>query len=550
MPSISSPRDAVQAAGRLCQLGRVAEAVELCTKAIIHFPFDSALLGTLGLCYFSLRQAVLAADAFKRALKLSPNVAHLHYNLGLALEMQDLWLDAMPAYRRATELAPKDEPPYLKLAELLMAQGKAEEAENLLAIGLANIPNSFRIWLLMAKARVENRNSAGVEEAYRKAMEISPAAANAYGFWLQVEGRLDEASEIFERSLAANPKQGMTYYALLDRKLDSAALAIRISQMEPLVNDSALSDSDSLYLFYALGKAYEQVRRYESAMECFDRANTLAYHLHNEGRPFDQSQLREINDVTMAAFDNSIERPGCSSSCRPIFVVGMIRSGTTLVEQILGCHPDVAAAGELRFWVHEPHVRYPYDQLDRAGIEDIAGRYLEELNKANASEPFVIDKMPLNYTILGFIHTVFPQAKIVHVRRNPVDTCLSIYSNYFGAGPSFPYRKENIVFNYREYLRLMDHWRKVIPASKLIEVDYEDLVSSPEFSIRQIVESCGLEWSEACLRHYESRNAVNTPSRLQVRQPMYTTSTEKWRRYGPWLGVFADLLRPDERELL
>lgn len=542
MNTISSPRDALQATGRLCRSGRVAEAVELCKAAIARFPFDSALLNTLGLCYFSLRQAVPAAQAFERALTISPNAAHLHYNLGLALEMQDRWIDALPAYRRATELAPADEPPYLKLAGLLLNSGRADEAAQLLSAGLVHLPDSVRLWILLATARVDRRDTSGAEHAYRRALEISPAAANAYGFWLQVEGRFAESFDVFEQSLEDNPKQGMTYYALLDRHVGAQTATLRLAQMEPLVDDPDLSDDDRLYLFYAIGKAYDQAGLYEAAMRSFDRANEMAYHLHNEGRPFDQDQFRKINDVTMSAFDGTAPRPGGNVSRRPIFVVGMIRSGTTLVEQILSSHRDVAAAGELRFWVNEPRSQYPYDQLDSAAIQDISLRYMQELDKADASRQFVTDKMPLNYANLGFMHTVFPQARIVHVRRHPVDTCLSIYSTYFGAGPNFPYRKENIAFNYREYLRLMDHWRSVIPTSNLIEVDYEQLVSSPEPEIRSLVDRCGLPWDEACLRHEENQSAVNTPSRWQVRQPMYTTSTERWRRYEPWLGAFRELL--------
>jgi tetratricopeptide (TPR) repeat protein len=394
---------------------------------------------------------------------------------------------------------------------------------------------------LLAKARTDNRDTSGAEQAHRQALDISPAAANAYGFWLQVEGRIVESFEVFMRSLIDNPKQGMAYYALLDQKVGPDEATMRLTQMEPLVNDPYLAEFERLYLFYALGKAYEHLKRYEPAMESFDRANEIAYRIHNEGHPSDEHRIREINDATMAAFDGSVRRPVGNLSQRPIFVVGMVRSGTTLVEQILSSHPDVGPAGELEFWQTEPLLHYPYDRLEQPVIKEIATRYLDELIKADALRPRVTDKMPLNYRYLGFINTVFPEAKIVHLRRHPVDTCLSIYSNYFGGGP-FPYRKESIVFNYREYLRMMDHWRKVIPPSNLIEVDYEDLVSSPEPAIRRIIDGCGLPWDDACLRPDENRSAVNTPSRWQVRQPMYTTSSEKWRRYEPWLGAFRELL--------
>jgi hypothetical protein len=153
----------------------------------------------------------------------------------------------------------------------------------------------------------------------------------------------------------------------------------------------------------------------------------------------------------------------------------------------------------------------------------------------------ITDKQPLNYELLGLINIVFPKAKIIHIRRNPLDTCLSIYSTHFGGGPNFAYKQENIVFHYREYLRLMEHWRRVLPAEVFFEIDYEELVADKEGVTRQIIDFCGLPWDDACLRHNEKKSMVTTPSRWQARQPVYATSVEKWRHYEPWLGGLLEL---------
>jgi hypothetical protein len=225
----------------------------------------------------------------------------------------------------------------------------------------------------------------------------------------------------------------------------------------------------------------------------------------------------------------------------PIFIVGMMRSGTTLVEQILSSHPDVGAGGEISFWGDVnlgPSSRLP----DEEGLKRVQAKYLDLLQQLTPGKPHVTDKMPSNYLALGMIHLAFPNAKIIHCKRDPVDTVLSIYMTPNSVPVGFGYVRENLVFAYKEYRRLMKFYRSVLPGETMLEVQYEDLVAEPEVQTRRMVEFLGLEWSDACLHHEANTRAVTTPTLWQARQPVYKSSVKKWKNYDAWLGAFRELI--------
>jgi len=236
--------------------------------------------------------------------------------------------------------------------------------------------------------------------------------------------------------------------------------------------------------------------------------------------------------------------PSPSDSEVPVVVVGMMRSGTTLVEQILSSHADVLPAGEQRFWALNWQRAFAGENggfLPRRAAQ-VGREYLGKLVTMYPDAPRITDKMPGNYLVAGLIHFALPNARIIHMRRHPVDTCISIYGTFNRAHVEFAHNRENIVFAYQQYQRLMDHWRSVLPPSRFLEVDYEQLVSDRLDVARELVKFLGLEWDEAVLHHEKNVHAVSTPSAWQVRQPVYTSSVERWRRFEPWLGAFAELL--------
>lgn len=223
----------------------------------------------------------------------------------------------------------------------------------------------------------------------------------------------------------------------------------------------------------------------------------------------------------------------------PALIVGMPRSGTTLVEQIVSSHPLVAAGGELTFWT---------DQRETAAAKDAASRlaagYLALLRRIGPGSERVTDKNPFNFLHLGAIRLALPHARFIHVRRDPIDTCLSIYFTRFATPQAFAYDRGDLVFYYRQYERLMAHWRAFIPADRLLEIDYESLIANRESLTRRMIAFCGLPWDAACLAPESNPRLVRTASVWQARQPVYRTSVERWRRYEPWLGELSQLRTP------
>jgi hypothetical protein len=233
-----------------------------------------------------------------------------------------------------------------------------------------------------------------------------------------------------------------------------------------------------------------------------------------------------------------------SCDATPVLIIGMPRSGTTLVEQIVSSHPEVGAGGELNFWNERGAAwhRSGAAGIDTPFLAKAAVDYLRVLRAIAPRAARVTDKMPFNFLWAGLIHLAFPRAIIIHCRRTAVDTALSIHQTHFHPGLAFPTGGAELVAYFRSYQRLTDHWRSVLPADRFIEVDYEDLTRAPEPEIRRIIAACGLQWHDACLRPDRNPRAVKTPSKWQTRQPIYRNSVARWRRYEPWLGPLRALV--------
>jgi len=297
-------------------------------------------------------------------------------------------------------------------------------------------------------------------------------------------------------------------------------------------------------LCYALGKYNDDTRQYDAAFASYERANRLKRQLAGA---FDRDEFSRSVDAIIAAHPAEAMRgqAGGSGSRRPLFIVGMPRSGTSLTEQILASHPEVFGAGELRFWglqVQKHLSSMPSWMHDVPLLQDIATQYEAELQRHSAAASRVVDKMPGNFLNLGLIHAAFPQARILHTRRNPIDTCLSIYFQGFNNQHTYANDLDDLAFYYREYHRLMAHWRAVLPPEVLLDVPYEELVEDQEGWSRRIIDFIGLEWDERCLDFHETERKVGTASNWQVRQKIYKTSKERWRNYEKFVGPLLPLL--------
>jgi hypothetical protein len=304
-----------------------------------------------------------------------------------------------------------------------------------------------------------------------------------------------------------------------------------------------LPDEERMVLHFVLGKAHDDLGEHAEAMRHFDAGNSIrARSLRSDRAEFEASLDRQIKRFTPELF-GQLAGFGTEDET-PLLIVGMPRSGTTLVEQIVSSHPAVTAGDELSFWASHGT---GLECAEGPGFTPDAARalttaYLTLLRKIGPSATRVTDKLPFNYLRLGLIRVLLPNARIIHCRRHPIDTCLSIYSTLFKPRMDFISSKADLAFSYRQYARLMDHWRTVLPPDRFLEVEYERLIADRGTETRRLIAFAGLDWDEACLKPERNERVVMTASAWQARQPVYSTSVGRWRNYEPWLGELRELV--------
>jgi hypothetical protein len=371
-----------------------------------------------------------------------------------------------------------------------------------------------------------------------------PRNAMAYdllGSVLSELGRFEEARACFDRTVAIAPMLAGSYYDLVRCRPVTNDDKGLLQGMQAALTTPGLEAGQRLRVHLAIGKAAEDLGDYALAMHHFDAADAV----RRGSAVFDSAAFSILVDRLIARCTPEFiaRAPELGSrDVTPVLIIGMPRSGTTLVEQIVSMHPEVGAGGELNFW----NMRGPEWNSDGAAdkqfLAKAAADYLGVLRAIAPTAARVTDKMPFNFLWAGLIHVACPRATIIHCRRAAIDTALSIHQTHFHPSMPFPTGGAELVAYFRGYQRLIEHWRSVLPADRFIEVDYEDLTRAPEPVIRGIIAACGLAWHDACLRPESNPRAVKTPSKWQTRQPIYRTSVERWRRYEPWLGPLRALV--------
>jgi tetratricopeptide (TPR) repeat protein len=480
---------------------------------------------------------------------LDSNTAQHHEHLGNALLAEGRTSEAVTSYQRAIGLDPHSFQSLLSLARIMHASRQWPMAEEYFRRASEINPASFEVQIRWATALLQTGGVGKAEEKVRLAIDIDPENFRAYevlGEVLQRQGRFEEAVVAYEQALSLDSNSSVNSFQgiVASKKIVESDRPL-VERMVSLSRAELPSQRAELVLVASIGKALDDLQDYKGAIEQFGRAREIAKSL-NKRPPFDRDAAVHTVDTnkdlfTKAVFDRY--NHGIETDL-PVFIVGMPRSGTTLLEQVLSSHPEVGAGGELPFWRQSRVSRNPETALQPAFATEEAINYRRLLRSIGPKKRRVTDKMPINYALLGSLHVMFPNARIIHCRRHPVDTCLSILMNTLltAEPPSYIFEPDDTVFFYRQYLRLMSHWREVLPSDRFLEVDYEELVVHGETTTRKIIGFCGLEWNEACLSPELNEREVSTPSKWQVRQPIYSSSVERWRRYEPWLGPYRDLL--------
>jgi tetratricopeptide (TPR) repeat protein len=532
-------------AAGLLGAGRPADAVVPLREAALLEPGNPIIQHDIGLACLEIDRLSDAIAAFQRALASNPRYTDAYFRLGIALEKLGDHGGAILAYNRATELLPSLTEAWFRAGALVYTLGHRKEAIGCFRRAATTGRKSRFGRLGAARALlIEDRNEEA-ERVLRQALTRDPADAMAYdllGNLLAEFGRFAEAHDCFARAISIAPVMAGTYYDLVRCRPVTTNDGV-LARMEAALATPRLDMGQRLRLHLALGKAADDLGDYALAMQHLDAADAVRRGLASfDSAAFDRQIDRLIARCTGELMARADELG--SGDATPVLIVGMPRSGTTLVEQIVSNHPDVAAGGELIFWNERGAA---WDQAGPAGTEapflaDAAADYLGLLRAIGPQAVRVTDKMPFNFLWAGLIRLAFPRATIIHCRRAAIDTALSIHQTHFHPSMAFPTGGAELVAYFASYRRLTDHWRRVLPADRFIEVDYEELTSAPEPAIRRIIASCGLPWDDACLRPEQNRRAVKTPSKWQARQPIYRSSVARWRRYEPWLGPLRALL--------
>lgn len=514
-------------ANALAGLGRNNEAITHFERVLALRPDAATTHNSYGNLLAAMKRYEDAVRHYRQAIELRPDYFEAYNNLGNALAATERPADAIPQYRKALEINPNYAEAHNNLGNVLGAVERYDEAIT----------------------------------CFRKALAIDPQLTETYnslGSALVTVGRVDEGRREMERAIAIAPRQPAYYRGVGECKRYTAEDP-HLATMEALAKDlGSFSDDDRMVLHYALAKAYDDIGRYEAAFDhlvegsrlkrrqlAYDEAGTLALH-------------KRVTEIFTPSLVRTLAGHGDPSTV-PVFIVGMPRSGTTLIEQILASHPQVFGAGEiLAFHNAIQHLVAPDGPLPdpfpeavpamtARQIRGLGEDYVRHVMALAPQAARVTDKALGNFVHIGLIHLALPNARIIHSVRNAMDTCFSCFSKLFASELLYTYDFAELGRYYRSYDGLMTHWRSVLPKGAMLEVRYEDLVGDLESHARRILNYCGLDWDERCLSFHQTERPVRTASAVQVRRPIYKSSIERWRSYEAMLKPLREVLQAGEK---
>ena len=501
--------------------GKNDEAIKTFRKVLKENPHNVNAMRHLAVSYWHGEKRLEDAEALlRRATQITPQFSGAWLTLGALLMEMNKYLDAITAYTKATELEEKN------------------------ADAWAGLGNAY--------ARAMNPEEAA--RAFERSIAIdgdAPGILSAYGWELKTLGDQAEALKAYRRAIKVRPRFGPAYWNMANLKIFKFK-AKEIEIMLEQVERDDLTETEDIHFRFSLGKAMEDKKDYDQAWHFYHTGNqhqrmTVEYEMVEfENR---QNAIKKVFNGELLT-----NRAGVGYEAPdPIFIVGLPRSGSTLVEQILASHSQVEGTAELPVLGKIAESIGRYRRGDNRYPEAVTGlrdkdlraygkQYIEESQRYRISDkPFFTDKLPNNFPLMGFAHLILPNAKVINTRRHPFDTCLGAYKQLFGQGQNFTYDMLELAHYYRQYDALMKHWHEVLPG-KVLDVHYEETVTSLESQVKQILEHCGLPFEESCVHFHETERAVKTASSEQVRQPIYTGALGKWRRYEKHLALWKEYL--------
>ena len=516
-----NPRDAdilIELAGTLIRLDKPGDARKCLQQALILKPDSVEALAGLGQTHHMQREAREAAAYYERALKIDPQQAVTHNRLGHALHLLGQYQDAISHFRQATGIRPRFAEAWKNLGFTLTSDGQVAEAR----------------------------------DAFDKALKINPQYTDAAIGQIELlilEGKYEDAGRLLKSLVRRGVRRTALATAWISICRHCGDCQAALDYAGEILAGDAIAQADEEKLRFALGRLHDARKEYDKAFQQYQRGNDL------KPDTFDEVELLATTDSLIKVFNWQFLSTAPRStlrSAKPVFILGMPRSGTTLTEQILCSHPDVYGAGELKelsklvsslpsLLGAEPGYPNNLARLSAPLLDRLAGDYLQHIEKLAPDALRVTDKMPHNFQHAGLIAMLFPGARIIHCVRDPLDTCLSIYFQNFTDAHNYASHLGHLGVYYRQYERLMNHYRSLLDIP-ILDVRYEDLVSSQEEVSRRMIDFIGLDWDERCLRFHETDRFITTCSYDQVRQPIYSGSIRRWRNYERYLGPLVEAL--------
>jgi tetratricopeptide (TPR) repeat protein len=542
----------------LAMQDRYSEAIDAYRSVLTIRPDFAEVHANLG---FTLMSAGLYAEAephLRQALLKHPNVAPIHNALGVVLYGQKRMSEAAACFQRVVALVPNEAEGFANLGNALRELNLHAEAESAYQQSIKLNSQFARAHFDLAGLHYLQERYVEAEQGYRRALKLKPdyvEACNNLGRSIRRQGRLEEAQEYFEKAMGIDPDSVEAYFNIASLRRFKAEDP-EPGRLEKLVSKVPfLHENSRIRYWFAIGKMREDLGRYDDAFTAYAEGNRLK---HAQISPNEAIKIALIENVR-AVFDERFfaSRPlPAASDKSPIFIVGMPRSGTSLIEQILSSHPDIHGAGELPDLENilfalakdagKPGEAYPAiaARLSAEELMRLGHTYTERVWRLAPEATRITDKMMSNFAHIGMIRLMFPQAKIIHAMRDPMDSCFSCYATLFAKNNlDFAYDLGSLGRYYARYIQLMQHWQQVLPTGSILDLRYEDMVADTEGQARRLLDYLELPWDSRCLNFHENKRIVRTASAAQVRRPVYKSSVARWKHFETHLEPLLDIVK-------
>ena len=542
-------KEQIESVMLLYSSGKINEAISRIKLLNKSYPNVPLLFNILGACYKSIGEIDGAIQMFDTATKIKPNYAEAYFNIGLIYYEISQLTKAINYYLKAIEANPGYSDAHNNLGITYLDLGKLDKSIKHLELAISFRPEFPEAHNNLGSVYQEKGSLDAAINSYKRAITLKNNFAQAHtnlGIIQEKTGKFDDALLSYSNAINHDPKNVSAHFNLSYLKTFNTEDQ-QVLQMHSILSTDSVDQTDRARLCFALARVYENLGDSEKLFEYLNQGNSLRKQVLNFSFNSSNNNNSYLKNIFKNLNDHNFESPKSSQIC-PIFIVGMPRSGTTLLEQIISSHREVYGAGELKN-LNEILIPIFQNQLNSSDsiitneiVSSIRSQYIESLINLNVKEATITDKWPLNFRYVGFILSAFPNAKIIHSKRDSIATCWSIYKHFFSDNANgWAYNLDDIADFYLLYDDLMSFWHELYPG-RIFDLSYEDLTANQELETRKLIEYCGLDWDKNCLDFHKNKRVVGTASVSQVRMEMFQGSSENWKKYKQYLGPLVNKL--------